>query len=132
MLATFSDFIRQNPNCKKFESSEIMQEIFDFLSKDFIIIQMIDMSEAGKPALTPVARNIENFFINYGQALDNFTKQAVGVMVKTILEPFGYNAYKQKNLPKSADSENFQTASVYRRDRLKVPTMRVVKRIEEI
>jgi hypothetical protein len=116
MKATFSDFISQNPICKMFESDEVMREIFDFLSKGFIIAQMIAMSEAGKPALAPVARDIEQIFLDYGQALDNFTKRAIGRMVKTILEPFGYNAYTQKNLPKSSNSANFQTASVYHCD----------------
>jgi hypothetical protein len=137
MQATFSDFIRQNPNCKKFENEEVMQDIFSYLSQDFIIIQMIDMSEAGKPALAPVAENVEHFFMDftktYVNTLDNtFTKQAVGLMVKTILEPFGYAVWKQKNLPKSVNAAKFQTASVYRRDITKKATMRVAKCIEEV
>ena len=40
MLATFNDFIKQNPNCKKFENDDDMQNVFDFLSQDFIIVQM--------------------------------------------------------------------------------------------
>ena len=63
---------------------------------------------------------------------DNFTKQAVGLMVKTILEPFGYVVWKQKNLPKSINATKFQTASVYRRDITKTATMRVAKYVEEV
>jgi hypothetical protein len=56
----------------------------------------------------------------------------VGLMVKTILEPFGYAAWKQKNLPKSVNAAKFQTASVYRRDMARTATLRVAKHIEEI
>ena len=135
--ATFEDFIKQNPNCKKFESDDDMQDIFDFLSQDFIIIQLIDMCEVGKPALAPVAANVEHFFMDISKPHshsieDSFTKQAVGLMVKTILEPFGYSVWTQKDLPKSARATKFQSASVYRRDITKTATMRVAKRIEEV
>jgi len=136
-LAVFSDFIRQNPNCKKFEDDETMQSIFHFLSREYVLTQLIDMSEIGKPALAPVVENVEHFFMDitkkYTHTLDdNFTKQAIGLMVKTILEPFGYVVWKQKDLPKSSRATKFQSASVYRRDYLRTATMRVVKCIEEI
>jgi len=136
-LAVYDDFIKQNPNCKKFENDEIMQNIFYFLSQDFVLTQLIDMSEVGKPALAPVVENVEHFFMDitktYTHTLDdNFTKQAVGLMVKTILEPFGYVVWKQKDLPKSSRATKFQSASVYRRDLTKTATMRMVKRIEEV
>jgi hypothetical protein len=136
-LAVYDDFIKQNPNCKKFENDEVMQNIFYFLSKDFVLTQLIDMSEVGKPALAPVVENVEHFFMDitktYTHTLDdNFTKQAVGLMVKTILEPFGYVVWKQKDLPKSSRATKFQSASVYRRDITKTATMRVAKYIEEV
>jgi hypothetical protein len=98
---------------------------------------MIDISDMGKPALAPVALNVEHFFIDRTKTHDNtlddsFTKQAVGLMVKTILEPFGYTVWKQKDLPKNAGSEKFQSASVYRRDMTKKANMRVAKYVEEV
>ena len=136
-LAVYEDFIKQNPNCKKFENDETMQDIFYFLSREYVLTQLIDMSEIGKPAISTVVENIEHFFMDltktYVNTLDdNFTKQAVGLMVKTILEPFGYTVWKQKDLPKNSRATKFQTASVYRRDYLAKATMRVVKRIEEV
>ena len=135
--ATFHDFIKQNPNCKKFENDDVMQDIFYFLSQDFVLTQLIDMSEMGKPALAPVVENVEHFFMDitrhYVNTLDdNFTKQAVGLMIKTILEPFGYSVWKQKDLPKNSRATKFQSASVYRRDFTKQATMRVTKCIVEI
>ena len=137
MLAAYKDFIRQNPNCKKFENDETMQDIFYFLSKEYVLTQLIDASEAGRPAITPIVENIEHFFMDitkkYTHTLDdNFTKQAVGLMVKTILEPFGYVVWKQKDLPKKSGATKFQTASAYKFSHFVPRTMRVVKRIEEI
>lgn len=134
MLATFDDFIEQNQNCKKFEDDITFQKVFDFLSWDVVLIQMIDASESGKPAITPVATNIEHFFLESKQSTldDDFTKQAVGRMVKTILAPFGYVVDRQKNLPKNARATKFTSAAVYRFDQLAPRSMKMVKRIEEI
>lgn len=137
MLATFNDFINQNPNCRKFEHDDDMYNIFSFLSQSFIIIQMIDASEAGKPALAPIVVNVEHFFSDltkeHTNSLDdNFTKQAVGLMVKTILEPFGYVVWKQKDLPRGVGASKFQSASTYRFERTAPRSMKIIKRIEEI
>ena len=137
MLATYENFIKQNPNCKKFENDEVMQDIFNFLSREYVLTQLIDASEAGRPALTPVVENVEHFFIDktkeYAHTLDdNFTKQAIRLMVKTILEPFGYVVWKQKDLPKMSRATKFSSASAYKFDILAPRTMKVVKRIEEI
>lgn len=136
MKASFNDFIVQNPNCSKFKGNADAMLIFEFLSRDISIIEMIDACEAGKPALAPWARHLEHILLDIQKPTitfdDNFTKQAVGLMIKSILEPFGYVPWKQKDLPKSAGSENFQSASVYRRDPLKTASMKVVKHIEPI
>ena len=136
MLATFEDFIKQNPNCKKFEKDDDMWNIFQFLSREYVLTQLIDASEAGKPAISPVVENIEHFFMDSNEHTnsldDNFTRQAVGLMVKTILEPFGYVVWKQKDLPKKSGAKKFQTASAYRFSRFAPRTMKVVKRIVEI
>ena len=136
MRATFDDFIRKNPNCKKFDGNADAMLIFEFLSRDLGIILMLEASDAGKPALTPWAKHIEHLLLDIKNPSisldDSFTKQAVGLMVKTILEPFGYSVWKQKDLPKSAESTKFQSASVYRRDPCITATMRVAKSIEEV
>jgi hypothetical protein len=137
VLATFEDFIEQNPNCKKFETDDDMQNIFYFLSREYVLTQLIDASEAGKPALAPVVENVEHFFMDLSKEHthsldDNFTKQAVGLMVKTILEPFGYVVWKQKDMPKNSGATKFTSASAYKFNFLAPRTMRVVKRIEEI
>jgi hypothetical protein len=135
--ATFDDFIRQNPNCKKFTDDEDMIYTFNMLSGDIFLVQLLEASDFGKPAISPIVTNIEHVFSDLGKQHantldDNVTKQAVGLMVKTILEPFGYVVWKQKDLPKNARAEKFQSASVYRRDITKTATLRVAKYIEEV
>jgi hypothetical protein len=135
--ATYSDFLAQNPNCKKFADDEDMIYTFYMLSRDIFLVRLLEASDFGKPAITPIVTNIEHVFMEFGKKHantldDNFTKQAVGLMVKTILEPFGYTVWKQKDLPKNSRAEKFQTASVYRRDMTKTATLRVRKTIEEV
>jgi len=137
MLATFNDFLNQNPNCKKFTDDEDMIYTFNFLSQDFVLVQLLEASDAGKPALSPIVENIEHIFADpskeHANTLDdNFTKQAVGLMIKTILEPFGYTVWRQKDLPKNSRATKFQSASAYRFNPLAPRSMKVVKRIEEI
>ncbi len=137
MKATFEDFLAQNPNCKKYADDEDMIYTFNMLSQDIFLIQLLEASDFGKPAISPIVTNIEHVFADLGRPHantldDSFTKQAVGLMVKTILEPFGYGVWKQKDLPKAARAEKFQSASVYRRDITKTATLRVAKRIEEV
>jgi hypothetical protein len=135
--AAYSDFLTQNPNCKKFTDDEDMIYAFNMLSGDIFLIQLLEASDFGKPAIAPIVTDIEHVFMDLGKKHantldDNFTKQAVGLMVKTILEPFGYSVWKQKDLPKNSRAEKLQTASVYHRDMTKTATLRVKKTIEEV
>ena len=135
--AVYNDFIAQNPNCKIFADDEDMIYTFNMLSCDIFLVQLLEASDFGKPAIAPIVTNIEHVFMDcnkeHANTLDDsFTKQAVGRMVKTILEPFGYTVWKQKDLPKNSGAEKFQTASVYRRDMAKTATLRVKKTIEEV
>jgi len=137
MLATYEDFLAQNPNCKKFTDDEDMIYAFNFLSVDYVLVQLLEASDFGRPAISPIVTNIEHIFADPSKAHvntldDNFTKQAVGLMVKTILAPFGYTVWKQKDLPKNSRAEKFTSASVYRFSIVSPRTMKVVKRIEEI
>ena len=137
MLATFEDFIKQNPVCRKFEHDDDMRNIFSFLSRNYIIIQLIDACEAGKSAITPVVANIEHFFVDMNKEHmntldDTFTKQAVGLMIKTILEPFGYEVWKQMNLSRNIGATKFVSASTYKFNPNAPQSMKVEKCIVEI
>ena len=106
MKATFADFIRNAPNYNRFENNKQAQYIFEnILSDDSNIIAMIDVSESGKPALCACINQVEEYYLSQQIPLldpdlfdlrDNYTKQALGTMVKVILEPFGYQPSSQK------------------------------------
>lgn len=135
MKSTFNDFIQNSPKYKKYDGNPDAIHIFDnILSLDDNIIAMIDISESGKPALCACLLDIENYYssqVNPSFDLtDNFTKQALGAMVKTVLEPFGYQPKSQKDIPRSYNAQFVTSASTYAKTG--PATMRVVRRIEEI
>lgn len=133
MKATFNDFLTDNPNCSKYNGNADAITVFDILSKDENIIGMIDASEAGKPALSACVSEIEAWFDNQPSPSidfnDGFTRTAVGRMVKSILEPFGYKVTVQKDLPKASKGKYFTSASCY--EKSGIATMKVVRTIAE-
>ena len=135
MKATFNDFIKKNPNCKKFDGNTEAIHIFEnILSTDNNIIAMIDVAEEGKPALSACLEEVESYYRIQSSPTfdlqDNFTKQALGNMVRVVLEPFGYLPKSQKNIPKRFNPEFVMSATVYARTG--PYTMCVVKHIEEV
>jgi hypothetical protein len=134
MKATFEDFLAQNPNCSKFDGNPDAIAIFNLLSKDENIIGMIDASEAGKPALSACVNEIEAYFDSQQNSMvdltDNFTRTAVGRMVKTIIAPFGYEVTVQKDLPKASKSKYFTSASCYAKTG--IATMKVIRTITAV
>ena len=106
MKATFDDFINKYSNCKRFENNLAAIHIFEkILSNDENIIAMIEASKTNTPALFTCIDDVEDYYqTNEGQAFDltnNFTKQALGKMVATILEPYGYLPHSRKKRPKT-------------------------------
>jgi len=139
MKATFNDFIQNAPNYKKFDGNLEAIHIFkNILSDDDNIIAMIDISEAEKPALCACLSQVESYYKSQSSPIfnltDNFTKQALGTMVRVILEPFGYLIKSQKNIPKSFNPQFVTSAMTYAKTgpaTMKV-VRRVVRRIEKI
>ncbi len=138
MKSTFDDFIKIAPNYKKFEKSRDAKYIFEnILSKDENIILMIDLSEFNKPALCACVKEVEDYFCKKSNSdfdlNDNFTKQALGTMVKVILDSFGYKPKKtnsQKEIPKSYQTKYLRSATVY--ELSGNPKMKVVRTIESV
>lgn len=120
MKANYEDFINQNSNCKKFSDSPSAIYIFEhILSKESNIIAMIDEACAvKKTALSICAAEIEEYHDKNPHPSfdlnDNFTKQAVGRMVKTILAPFGYVTSIQKDMSKNLGLKYFTSATVFK------------------
>jgi hypothetical protein len=141
MLATYNDFITENPKCGKDLVSNLhAQAIFMSLSCEDNIIKMIDASEAGRPAIEAVVTRIEDYC--EFQKTDDFDisndqrRTVVGCMIKTILRPFGYlpvmpATKTQKELSKSVNAKYFKSGSCYYFDKDEPASMEVVRRIKE-
>lgn len=138
MKASFNDFIIMAPKYKKFEKSTDAKFIFEnILSRDENIFSMIDLSELNKPALCACVNEVENFFCEKNNTdfdlNDNFTKQALGTMVKVILNPFGYKpkvTNNQKEIPKSYNSRYLRSATVY--ELSGNPKLKVIRMIKPV
>ncbi|MDD2579759.1 MAG: hypothetical protein PHP40_06725 [Eubacteriales bacterium] len=134
MKATFTDFIEENRNCSKFENNRDAMDIFALLSDDDNIIRMIDMSDMEKPALAACVNCVETHFDRQTNPTidlkDEFTRTAVGRMIKTILKPFGYEVTIQKSLPKATRGRYFSSASCYAKTG--TASMKVIRTIVEV
>jgi hypothetical protein len=124
MKAVFSDFITQNPTWKDFEDNQDALIVFAILSRDESIESMIKATAAGKPALTPCVMAIEDLLEDLPKPTMPVeverSRQAVGLMVKTILAAYGYvpiknpgNGAKTVPLPSESCARYFREAAVY-------------------
>lgn len=134
MKATFNDFLMANPSCNGFSSNSDAECIFKILSKDENIISMVEAIEQGRPGLEPCVSEIENWYENTQLSdvslNDEFTRKAIGRMVKTVLEPFGYEVSSRKAISKNVNSKFFKTASCY--EKTGKARLKVVKKIVEV
>lgn len=134
MKATYADFIYENPNCSKYENNTDAQEVFDLISEDANIIEMIAMCDMCKPALTACASKIEELVENKQLSQiavsDGFNRTVIGRMIKTILAPFGYLPTKQNYLSKNIGAIYFTSGMCY--EKRGNATMQIVKEIREI
>ena len=110
------------------------EKVFDFLNLDENIIKMAESADQGKPALAGCVLELEAFFDAMTDPAvdfrDGFTRTAVGRMVRTILEPFGYRVTKQKDFTKNRKGIYFTSASCYA---LTGPaSMRIIKTVAPI
>lgn len=104
MKATFQDFIKQYPNYQRLQNSRVAQYVFnDILSRNDNLIALAEFADAGKPALAACIQETESYCEYNDDGLfslnSNFSKQALGTMVKVILGPLGYKSTIQKNMP---------------------------------
>ena len=134
MKATFTDFLNENPTCVKFADNSDAKKLFDFLSEEINIIDMIAVCDLNKPALAACACKIEKFVeanaLSQIDLTDKFTRTMIGRMIKTILSPFGYLPTTQTDLPLNARGQIFTSGTRY--EKKGYATMEIVKTIREI
>lgn len=127
-IPTFEEFLLENPTYQKFEHSTNARNIYDYLSLPETIEKLIAANEHGKPALYGAQFYIESNFAGYADfdLEDNFVRQCVGNMVRTILKPFGYRSSLQRDLPKS-ESKYFKSATYYSLDKSAIECLLIKK-----
>lgn len=134
MLSTYNEFQEKYPRYKIFCNDKLFREVYEYLSLPRTIAQMIDANERGKPALSGCVKRLEKLFpdlLSKGYS-SHLVCQAVGSMVKVILEPFGYIPIKQKRMPQKY-SEFFTSASLYQhlpeREKAKIVQTFTIERV---
>lgn len=130
--ATFADFVRQNPSYRvKFDNKETRHVFDNILSDNYTISGMIHASNVGAPALDVCMREIEDFFNNSPSKEfdleDAYTRQGLGKLVKTVLEPFGYVPDSRKTM---IHRDYVKTSTVYAIK--EQPRMKVLIEIVEV
>jgi len=139
MKATYRDFLNENPKCgKDLVTNTNAQAVFDLLSRDRNIIAMIEASDAGKPAISPVVLIIEVFCTRHPSESFNLANEqrrtVVGCMIKTILSRFGYEPVRpatrtQKELSRTIGAKYFVSGSCYTYEPLAPASMRIVRTV---
>lgn len=114
----FQDFLDETPICSKLTGNAMAKAAFEELCKIPNIYKMIVMSEKGEPALAACISDVEKLLGQQDEFDLNvdFNKQALGRMVKTILEPFGYSWTGQEKPIRRELSDFITSAAVYSLD----------------
>ena len=119
MKTSFRQFLQQAKRYKnKCESTEAEFLYEHILSRDQTITQMIHLSDLNKPALLACIDEIEEYCTSLDVEIfdiqKTFYRQAIGRMVKSILQPFGYIKYGEKRLHKRLGGV-IKSASTYKK-----------------
>lgn len=100
MNVTLNDFITQNPSWKDFDGNADAEIVFRILARKASTQSMIAAIADGKPALTPCVMAVENLLEDLPTTMPlerDRNRQAVGLMVKTILAARGYEPIHDKD-----------------------------------
>lgn len=120
MSITFNNFLERYPKYLKYGGNKEVLSVFDLLNKPESVFSMICANKTKKSALSgcviDVTEHVKRFsdFTLTGPNAD-FQKQAVGSMVRLILEPFGLVPDKQVRINPALGSPFF-SATHYRED----------------
>lgn len=116
-MSTYNEFLMDNRNCSKFAENDDAMHIFSIINSEQNIGIMKNLCECGTPALAACLSEIESYVESKKNSTinleDGFTRQAIGLMVRTVLSDEGYHVTTQKTLSKSLHSKYFLSASCF-------------------
>ncbi|MGE5543639.1 MAG: hypothetical protein ACM3UW_01570 [Bacillota bacterium] len=114
LIPTFEQFLEKYPRYKNIADNPSGRRIYAFLSQPETILNMITANNMGKPALAGCIEVLERDYAclpSFDFTISGTVKQAIGAMVATIIEPFGYfPTGRQKRM---GASMYFSTAQFY-------------------
>ncbi|MGE5404178.1 MAG: hypothetical protein ACM3PP_04485, partial [Candidatus Saccharibacteria bacterium] len=111
----YEDFLNAYGKYSRLQDNSTAREVFELLSDLNNIQKMIWASDAGQPALSTTVVELEEKFGEQTEfdLANDLNKQAVGAMIKIILQPFGYESVKPRLL-RAGLSKYFRSAPVFR------------------
>ncbi|MCG5254780.1 MULTISPECIES: hypothetical protein [Brevibacillus] len=128
----FDKFFSTYPIYQRFQPVKSFQELHDWLWKPESVVQMLDAIKFNRPAIEGVVLDIESIFgtRNDMTFTDDFTKKATGMLIKYILEHFGFISSKQKDISKGKGAKWFTSGMHYEfhpeRERFRLVTKPII------
>lgn len=111
----YDTFFATYPIYQRFQPVKSFQELHDWLWIPESIVQMLDAVKFKRPAIEGVVIDIETLFGVRDDLTftDDFTKKATGMLIKYVLEHFGYISSKQKDISKGRGAKWFTSGMHY-------------------
>jgi hypothetical protein len=114
----YDKFFATYPIYQRFRPIKSFQELHDWLWKPETISKMLDAVKFQRPAIEGVVLEIEELFGDRSDLTfnDDFTKKATGMLIKYVLEHFGYISSKQKDISQGKGARWFTSGMHYEFD----------------
>ena len=129
----YEEFISKH---KVLEGNQGAKRVFGFISSADNVSAMIAVSNVSLPALTIMAKRLEERFTNDSEfpLTERKNRLVVGKMISYILRQYGYTSNekcKQKRLIKKSKATLFTMGGVYEKDTSIQPRRKLVFKIKE-
>lgn len=133
-MINFEEFVALSTLNKIVADSKTALAIFNLIFSDPVRIKFVDITEAGLPALSACATEIEKLCMSETSdlVLTDQVKQTIGRMVSASLRPFGYLSRKGRKarMPLHLKLKTFKYAYVFYYEGNE--TQRIERRIVDI
>lgn len=103
-------FLQWYPRYRQAFTDPVYHELYKFIASPQSIWAMAQASEAGKPALNGIVKELENKFEDRFDFHNPTNRRMIGSMIKEVIHDFGF---RRKGQSKVSNSQYFLTASIY-------------------
>jgi hypothetical protein len=114
----YERFFAIYPMYQKYQSVKTFKDLHDFLWKPESIEKMQHAIRFGRPAIEGIVLDIEGLYFDRSDLTfeDDFAKKATGMLIKYILEHFGFISSKQRDISKGKGAKYFTSGMHYEFD----------------